>query len=474
MRSYIITLCCLTALLTGCFKDKGNYDYNLPEAPQVVLDSVYNVFVGDSLIVEPEISFLSKDSLSFEWRIGVPDPDIEDVVDSGSTMRVRFGLGAQRYQTKLTITNEVNGMKYFHYFIVSGKTAFSSGTVILSEENGLAQVSFIKPDGTVQPGIYTIVNPEDALPTEPTQLLAVPEARLPGTVRRYWVFGKSGAHTGVEIDANTFRKTRFLADLFFDPPATILPEKMFANPQGVITGVVNGRLQAGTTNTWDQAPTYGMFGLGASGDYELSPELVFNYLGVYGPGNYIGFDKLKKQFVRINLYGDPTFFGPAYTVVGDAFNPLSLGMDLEKVIQINGGLCYAYARSGGVLQELKFNTNFNGPFEFTPMLKRAFLRPELLTATTLWASTPNEVIYFSSGDKVYRYNPSNDDFRVLNTSFNGKAITMLKVLTDNVTLAVGVEGSLYYLNINTGVYGDLLQKIDGLPGKVLDQASRNQ
>ena len=472
---YIVAGVVLSLLWVACYKDKGNYSYNMPEEPEITqLDSIYSVFVGDSLIIEPSVKMNGNTALRYEWRIAVPDPEMEDVVDSGSSMRVIFGLGAQRYNGMLTIYNEANGMKYFRDFIVDGKTAFSKGTTVLSIEGDKTHLSFIKPDGSIQARLFGAVNPGKALPASPTQLVAVPEARQPGTVKTYWVFGQDATNGGIQVDANTFKVKQDLAALYFDAPQTIRPLRMYASPMGVLTGVVNGRLQNGTTSTWDQAPTYGMFGLGAAGDYDLSPELVFNYLGVFGPSNYIGFDKLKKQFVRFNLYGDAIFFGTAYAVTGAAFDPYNVGADLEKMLQINGGLCYAYLRESGALQELKFNTQFNGPFEFNPIHKRAFKRPELVMPTTMWATTPNEIIYFTSGNSIYRYNPANEEFRVLNTIIEGDGITMMKILPDNNTLVAGTQGSIYYLNISTGSFGDLIKKVDGLPGNVLDMTERNQ
>src|SRR5262245_10753859 len=131
IQPYIIAIALLALTWAACYKDKGNYTYNMPEEPQVTrLDSIYSVFVGDSLIIEPTVKISGNPELIYEWRIGVPDPTMKDVVDSGSSMRVIFGLGAQRYNGKLTIFNQANGMRYFHDFIVEGKTAFSAGTTV--------------------------------------------------------------------------------------------------------------------------------------------------------------------------------------------------------------------------------------------------------------------------------------------------------------------------------------------------------
>ena len=475
LSAYTFIIAGLLLFMVACNKDKGNYSYNFPEEPAVTnLDSLYSVFVGDSLIIAPVVTVKENANLVLTWKLSVPDPNLKDVVDTGARFNVIFGLGPQRYSGKLTITNMDNGMKYFRDFIVNGKTAFSAGTTVLSLENGTSQVSFIRPDGTVQARLFGAVNPGELLPGEPTQLLVTPQAYQP-FVKSYWVFGKKGTNTGIQIDANTFRKIKTLGDNFFDAPDTaIVPSKMFVTPLGVISGVINGRLYDGTTSTWDQAPTYGMFGLGAVGDYDLSPEIVLNYTGTFGPGNYIGFDKNKKQFVRFNLYGGAVYFGPDYAVTpGTAFNPLQLGMDLQHLQQINGGLCYAFCRAGdNALYELKFDAIFNGPFEFNPIQKRLFSKPELILSTTKWAATPNEIIYFSSGDKIYRYNPTNLDFKILNANFGGKTISMIKIVDNGNTMLAGTEGSLYYLDISTGKNGEITKTINGIPGAPIDAGIR--
>lgn len=460
--------------LNSCYKDKGNYTYHTVVAPVVTnLDTLYNVFVGDSLVVKPTV-ILPGDTtkLVLSWTILKTDGDL---TYNGNALRLLFGLGAGGYTTRLTITNPANGMEYFYYFTINSQTNFAMGTTVLTLENGVSQLSFIKPNDSVQARIYQAVNPKENLPSQPTQILAMPQAYQPPIIS-YWVFGKGGTNTGVKIDANTFKKMKYLTDNYFAAPDTTLtPYHMFANPLGVISGVINGTLYYGTTSTWDQAPTYGMFDMGATGDYTLSPEIVMNYTGTFGPGNYIGFDTKKSQFIRFNIYGGIMYFGPAYSVLGTAFNPLNLGMKLEHLQQINGGVCYAFCRSANdSLYELKFDAEFNGPFEFTAMQKRPFSQPGLITADTKWQATPNEIMYFTSGNKIYRYNPTNQDFKILNVDFGSKAITMIKVSDDGNTLYAGVDGSLYYLDISTGKFGDIKKRIDGLPGTVIDLAVRLQ
>lgn len=471
---WVGSLIALFIVFSACNKDQGNYVYSVPQRPVIThMDSIYEIFVGDSLIIEPDVKLDGADKgLKFSWTIYVPpvSPGDTDLHFNGKDLRIAFGLGPELFTGRYTIENTANGMKYFKDFTLIGKTAFSKGMTVLSAVGNKSVLSFIKPDDAVQSYIFQAVNPGQELPEEPTQLLAVPVAyRSP--IASYWVFGKSGTNTGIQVDANSFKMTKTLRDNFFDAPDTVLsPQKIFFNSMGVISGVINGTLYNGTTSTWNEAPIYGMFGQGAAGDYQLSAEMVFDYSGA--GGNYIGFDKNRRGFVRFNLYGDATYFGDNYEVKGDAFNPKNMGMDLVHLQQISGGLCYGYFKAANdSIYECRMKASFNGPFEITELQKRPFARQELISTKTLWQATANEIIFFSDGEKVFRYNPLNQDFKILPVDLKGKLVTMLK-LQDQDTLVVGTEGDLYFLDIRTGKNGNLLRHIGGLTGKVIDIAFR--
>ena len=483
--SLSLALGALLLQLSSCYKDKGNYSYEVPAAPVVTgMDSVFEVFVGDSLIIEPKVEIKGVDaaSLHYYWTIHVPPVAASDTDRHfvGKELRIQYGLGARKLGARLAIENPENGMRYFKDFTIIGKTAFSKGMTVLSNENGKSVLTFIKPDDELQPYIFQAVNPGVELPLDPTQILATPVAYQPA-IKSYWIFGKGGDETGYQVDANDFTVVKTFKENFFAVPkgAALNPEHIFVAGTGVISGVIDGRLYSGTTSTWDQAPTFGMFNQGAQGDYSLSKEMVFDAMGTYGPFAYIGFEKLKKQFVRFNLYGDATYFGPAYDVIkspnGNYFDPKNVGMDLIHLQQIIGGTCYGYFRApNDSIYEGRMEVTFNGPFQISNPTLKAFARQDLINESTLWAATSSQIIFFNDQDKVYRYNPLNDDFRVLKTDFGGKKVTMIK-LQDQNTLVVGTEGgTLYFLNIRTGQDGTLIKKIEGIPGAAVDIAFREQ
>lgn len=468
-----MTIITTVLLLTNCYKDKGNYTIDIPLEPEVTeLDTLYEAFVGDSLVIAPKIKGIQADQLQCNWRIYVPEEvDTTQNRYEGDALRIVFGLQAKTYTARLIITNQANGMKYFHNFKIKGITEFSKGTLVLSDDQGVTKLSFVKEDGTVQPNIYEAINHEP-LPDQPQSIHFLVNTFTGNTPLGYWIIGK---HAGVRLDVNNLAKEQIkagtLADNFFAAPATIQVGSIVKHPQGVMMGVINDRFYGGTTTTWDQANTYGMFGTYAEGNYALAPQFILST--VNGAYSIIAFEKNKKQFLRINIYGSPMYFGTDYSVINpEVFNPTAVGLDLVKIVQINNSDTYAYMRDAtGQIYELKFNVNYNGPFTFTAGHKRLFTQQEWIHEDASIVATRNGNMYISHQNKVYRYNPINQQSQLLETAFGG-TVTLLKIDDDDETLIVGADNSLYYLAVQTGENGRTIKKISDIPGDPVDIAWR--
>lgn len=463
----------LLLVVAGCYKDKGNYTYDVPEDPIITnLDTVYAVFVGDSLIVKPTVTTTSKANLSFEWKIIVPE-QLTELTYKGPEIRIIFGLSSSRYTARLTITNNDNGMKYFRNFFIDGKTGFSLGTVILSMEDNNSELSFIKPDGSVQARIYEALHNGEKLPGKPQQVVGILHQYITPTVfTSYWITGGEGANTGVQIDATTFKRIKYVSSNFFDPPAAVKIGQIECSAYGVLNGVFNEKLYVGTSQTWSGSTVYGMFGLPAEGDYALFSQAVFNPTMPY----FLGYEKNRKQFVAFTNFGSPAYIGTGYQVTNTAaFNPVSVGMDMIYFTQVNGNNCFAFAKgTDGNIYELKFGAAFMGFVQLSPEYKRVFAQQSLITADTKWAASPSEIFYFSSNDKIYRYNPLNQETKPLTVDFGGKKVTMVKLIDGGNTLLAGVEGSFYHLDVSTGKMGDVLKKVDGIPGSPIDAVIKDK
>ncbi|MBT1705988.1 PKD-like family lipoprotein [Chryseosolibacter indicus] len=468
MKKNILYLLIIVLLsVTSCYEDLGNYDYKEVEDPTVIglQDNIFVGYIGDSLIIEPKVthSLAGTDALTFDWEIA-NHLELKGEFYKGSTLRFLFNLKPAIYSAKLTITNQTNGMKYFYNFKIEGRTEFSTGTAILSNDGGIARLSFVKAGNVLIPNLYEGLHGEN-LPNDPKQILIVDNYYT----QSYHIVTGEINKPGVILEAATMLRTRYLKDNFFETPDPIVANSLKTHPAGAIShGVINGKLYCGTWQTFSGSPVYGLFGARAAGDYELSP--WFNFYGAH----YLGYDVNKKQLLQFDM--NLGFTGLNYTVIPamqesgkDSFDPKDMKVDLLYMQDLNPENSYAFGKdANGIIYEYKFDTE---PTVFFPKRKVQFPGASLIRENTKWQGSQFDVIFFTSDDKIYRYVPDNQDLRPLEADFSGKTVTMIKLI-DNDLLIAGVEGSIYYLDVSTGKYGSVYRVIDNIPGSPVDVVVR--
>lgn len=465
----ILTLAVLVGLYTACKKDLGNYDYHPPSEPTIseFRDSTFAALLGDSLILNPKITIADADpkkDLSFEWRIAVAE-ELREAVYTGFPLRMVFNLGPGLRNAKLIIIDNRNGLRYVVPFKILGSTEFSVGSLILSDDNGTGRLSFVKPDNTVIADIYKSFHNED-LPKNPVQLyFSDPLPYQPITNQDYWVLCNDATTKSPVLDASTLLRKRYFNDQFFTPPSIINVGRLEAFMGTVPTGVVNGKMYVGVMSTAPFAPDYGKFANEQAGDYLLSKYFTRT------PGFYFGFDTKSKGFVTFGA--DGSYLGKDYVVDpdGTAFDPKNVGMDDLLFMQTGqAGTFYAFFKApDGTINELGFSYNFDGGTKRVKALsKKVFAGAALVQTDSKWVRNTLNVFYFTSNDKIYRYNPLNEDLRVLDANFDGKKLTMLKISADDNTLTVGATGSVYTVNVSVGVNGVITKTINGIPGAAVD------
>ena len=469
MKRYLLyILGSLALLIAACSNDKGNYDYmELPDPVIEGLDTTYSVITGDSLIITPRVKLASgRSDYSCHWKINVPEQAMSLDYDSRN-LRIIFGLASGRYTAQVALVDNTNGMKYFYEFVIHCQTEFTKGAFVLSSSGSQAMLTFIKPDGTVQPDIYQAINREP-LQGEPMQLVPVQNQFYLNRLTAYWITYTGG---GVMINADNLQRVRTLKQNFFEQPATVKPEFFMNMPQGVTSAVMNGKLYFGATETAPFWPYYGFYGVPIPGNYSLYPQVIHNAFEKPNDTYYIGFEANKKQLVR---FQDLAYYDTTYAVMDTAFNPKNLKMDLLYMDRFSDNDLYAFCDSAGKKIELKFRVELTDSTQrFFPSYKREFPGASQLAAGSLWRSSPIGVFFFSANDKVYRYNPVNKEVRALDANFGGKKVTMLKVQRSGNLLVAGVEGSIYYLDVSTGKLGQVIQQYNGIPGSPKDVIVRD-
>jgi hypothetical protein len=448
-------------LLASCADDKGNYDYTAPEQPLVTIDEVYTVTIGERLLVQPAVTFSDKSRLSFSWEISDPVLMASHLYE-GETLDITFTLRAQVYMARLTVTDNGTGMKYFYPFNISGRTAFSEGILLLASDAGRARLSFIRPDGSVQQGLYELMNDGEELPEGPLQIVTLYNPNLLGGLYSgYWIICSDRQDPGVLVDVNTLVKIRHFKENFFDiPDGEVSAQYFVALDNGTMAGVINQKFHVGRFEGYHEWPGFGFFSPPVLGHYTLAPCIAVDM----GRTFHWSYDVVKRALI--------TFIPPAGMIFEAAhmqgppvnWDPASIDLDFITLLSGPTGF-YLFGRdAGGVVQELGFTTG--GQFVMS-QYRRPFSHAALLTGATRWAIYLTE-IYFSSGNKVYRYNPNSQQADELSAVTLAGEVSLLKVATDPYQLVVGTEGHLYWLDIAPGQNGSVIKHVTGFTGAPVD------
>lgn len=475
----------ITILFFGaCKKDLGNYDYNPPSEPTIfdMKDVTIDAVVGDTLTIAPKVSFPDADpvkDLAFEWEIEIQE-ELRSVTLTGYPLKMLYNLGTGERRTKLHVTDKRNGLRYTIPFKIKGTTQFTVGTIVLSVDNGVTKLAFIRPDKSVINNIYEGLNGK-VLPLNPVQLYhAKPLPYQPNNKEELWILSNDPSKESVILDGATLLYRNPFSTQFFNAPKTIKIGRIEGiEEQGIVAhGTVNDKLYRGTLSTAPFVPDYGKFANPQDGDYLLAPEyaLIFGRNSQGQPSSfYFGFNSKDNSFVSFDAGG--VYRGTDYVVdnsisQSSSFNPKSVGAGNLIYMKPASGTSYAFFKdNAGNIQELSFRIAMENYSTRTlsPIYKRLFKGNSLVNADTKWQRSAVNVFYFSSNDKIYKYNPVNEDLVLLDGTYNGKKVTMLKLSADGNQLTAGYDGAILTLDVTVGKNGNIVQTQTGIQGNVIDQ-----
>lgn len=455
-------------LAAACISDDGNYDYNAPEEPRITFsEEPYEAMMGEWFTLTPEVTFSDKSRLSFDWSISDPF-EMKEHLFEGPQLNFVYGLRAQTYSVQLTVTDNQNGMKYFYDFKIKGNTPFSNGTLLLTAVNGKSQLDFIKPDGSVLRDIYATMNDGAPLPDGPQQLIRIYHQYMMGGLNLgYWIICSDPREGGVLIEPDGLTRVRSLRENFTALPGEELSATHFIPlpDNGTMTGTVNGKVFVGSFEGYYEWEGYNFFSTAIAGDYTLVP----GYVKDKTAGFCWGYDAVTKG-LRAFMPAARMLFAVSYAgAPNPAWMPDDIGLDLIT-LQFHAGGGYLIGRdAGNAVWQLGFMTG--GSMVMNPT-KTAFEHTHLITANTRWLLSNAGVFYFSSGNKVYRYNPLAPGVaEPLVAQLEGE-VSMLRFGKDDdqTVLMVGTAGHLYELNItgSSGNDGTLVSTVSGLDGSPVD------
>jgi hypothetical protein len=166
------------AMMIGCSKDQGNYDYNEVNALKISTDMTNadpGVFItpdsillrqNDSLKVTLKIdaSLGPVDNLSYQWLVTQYLPTSANptkyLVGSAAGLKTKITLAPNLYRLVAKVTNNATGISYYKSFVVnvSGAEWGGEGWLVLQEQADGADISVITTrDGGVKGKIFNNV-----------------------------------------------------------------------------------------------------------------------------------------------------------------------------------------------------------------------------------------------------------------------------------------------------------------------------
>ncbi len=203
MKNNILLL--FTFIIFGCIEDKGNYEYNPVRDLEIKNLTSITLSVGETVTLIPKVIIrydkteTALENVEYEWLV-------EHEVVGREPSLVYTGKEYGSYDCMLRIIDPLTKVVSYMDFEISVISKYNSGILILSEENGQAQLSMIRSkymqDTIIYDGewknVYSIENDGDKLRGKPIFM------------QEHWVYSDGGEISLGEITVLTEENGKIL------------------------------------------------------------------------------------------------------------------------------------------------------------------------------------------------------------------------------------------------------------------------
>ncbi|SHE64750.1 PKD-like family lipoprotein [Pedobacter caeni] len=463
----LLSIVFISVLLTGCAKDKGNYDLKpINEITITPLSTSENieVFLDDTLRISPQITQekVSAGNYTYRWYMfsDTYQPIIELSQNKDLKIAAKAPLGG--YTLVYVVKDENTGITSTRQTQLNIISRFSSGIVLLEEKAQGGEISHVGLDGQIYRNLYSEANQG--------AFIAKPLGELQGLYYKageklqkpIYIFLSAPGKNTVELDPLTYKQAGPFSNLLATPPSG--PIQLSAI-QGYWSGnsifaIVNGKVQFGARD--NEKP---FFEGELIGDYEIAPFIITTSTGngstLAGMTSYIGYDQKNGRFLwysafsvgLLNTYStdisDPGAFNPNNVKKKCVFACYSNEPGLYNwLMKDETGKMYIYQmapvstqKAGAAYAEIPASAEMN-------------------TASLFAGSTQLPQIYYVSGNKVLLYDYKSNTSKLVYTPPSGEQITDLKLSVSRIaTYSTGYKiirttGKLYLATYN-GTEGKL-------------------
>ncbi len=449
-------------ILAGCYKDKGNYAYHaINDAYAATIADTFRITRLDTLKIEPKVVAPDTSRLRYEWRV-YPVADPAQPLGIGKIVvlstqhtfneQITLRAGANYYSLDLVMIDTITGVSYFKHLLLQVTTAFQTGWMLLENDGGYTDISFITPDSKLYHGVYSVSNPNTPLPSSARELISSNTGSLLGTLNMVYFDGD-----GYTMDNTSLQVIGKYSGLFFSPPAVVQPHNMY-KPSPFSYGPF----------TFNNGKIYGLNGTFAStlfGTAFTQPDALGYTAAPFVAGGLsygaIFFDQANYRFMYDGGGASTTLkLWPANNTMAFDLNNVH-----KKMLTMKAGLgasfwpnnWYAVFKNEGDDSCFLYTINGNGDLAATPVAqaKQAILNsPNVQKSPDYLFSSTVKQMYYAADNNLYVYDMAANQSRVVYTFPPGENVTALAwqdVTINTITVATyssSGEGIVYDLPIS--------------------------
>lgn len=448
MKRYILSLILLAGIaITGCYKDKGNYD--LQEINKISMKSdardTINVLQFDTAKMNPVVSQtmpIPETRLIYKWSAYLYSAPIggstAQTLSTQKNLNVPIGLKPDKYTLLYTVTDTETGVSYFKKFFMEVSSKLSEGWLMINEKADKSRdIDLLNANGTVVRDIYRTANSEN-LPDGAYSIKIL--ATFFNSAQNIIILSEKDA---VRVNYASFLKLQNAKDWFVSKPEQLHPENYAYNTFGSATFMVtNGSFYGGQVDL--------RFGAPLGGDHKISKF-------IYAPGSNdagILYDTKNQRFLNYSNNAVFTFSIPANA----AFNMNQIGKELIAAGKAPGDNFNYLMKDNGADAFYIYRVNNGG----AAGLYNVSAAAELKNAKLFAFSGMYMHVYYAVGNNIYLLDIEKNSAKIIYTFPAGEEVTAMCLkqshstwvgyADNNRTLAVGTfnnnAGKVYTFSID--------------------------